>query len=261
MPQPVRPKKFLGQHFLRDENIARKIAGSLTGFGKYKKILEIGPGTGVLTKFLIHHEEYQWHGVEIDRDSIAHLKEHFPAIADRLMEADFLHMSLPGIAKGEPFAIIGNFPYNISSQIVFKVLEHRDLVPELVGMFQKEMGQRIAAPSGNKTYGILSVLTQAFYRVEYLFQVDEHVFHPPPKVKSAVIRMQRKDEALPCEARKLFIVVKAAFNQRRKTLHNSLRGVNINWEALPADFAGRRPEQMNLEDFLLLAQQAGEGGQ
>lgn len=261
MPQPVRPKKFLGQHFLRDENIARKIADSLTGFGNYKQILEIGPGTGVLTKFLLDPEEYRWHGVELDRDSIAFLKEHYPAIASRLMEADFLRMSLPEIAGGEPLAIIGNFPYNISSQIVFKVLEHRDVVPELVGMFQKEMAQRIAAPPGNKTYGIMSVLTQAFYRVEYLFQVDEHVFHPPPKVKSAVIRIQRKDEPLPCDSRKLFIVVKAAFNQRRKTLHNSVKGLNVNWEALPADFAGRRPEQMGLQDFFLMAQQAGEGKQ
>ena len=256
MTQAVRPKKFLGQHFLRDDNIARKIAGSLTGFGNYKKILEIGPGTGVLTKYLAELKEYEWYGVELDRDSISFLREHFPSLADRIMEADFLKMPLAGIAKGEPLAVIGNFPYNISSQIVFKVLEHRDLVPELVGMFQKEMAQRIAAPHGNKTYGILSVLTQAFYQVEYLFQVDEHVFYPPPKVKSAVIRMKRKEEPLPCEPRKLFSVVKAAFNQRRKTLHNSLKGQRIRWEELPGDFPGKRPEQLSLEDFFLVAQQA-----
>lgn len=251
----------MGQHFLRDDNIARKIAGSLTGFGNYDKILEIGPGTGMLTKCLLEGKDYEWFGVELDRDSIAYLKEHFPGIAGRVIEADFLRMPLSDITRGAPIGIIGNFPYNISSQIVFKVLEHRDQVPELVGMFQKEMAQRIAAPPGNKTYGILSVLAQAFYRVEYLFQVDEHVFHPPPKVKSAVIRMQRKDEALPCEPRKLFMVVKAAFNQRRKTLHNSLKGLQVNWKALPVDFPGKRPEQLNLQDFFQLAQQAGAGEQ
>ncbi|MDX9943046.1 MAG: 16S rRNA (adenine(1518)-N(6)/adenine(1519)-N(6))-dimethyltransferase RsmA [Bacteroidales bacterium] len=261
MHQAIRPKKFLGQHFLRDDNIARKIAESLSGFGDYKKILEIGPGTGVLTKFLLDQGDYEWHGVELDRDSIVYLREQYPAIAERLVEADFLRMSLSDIARGEPLGIIGNFPYNISSQIVFKVLEYRDQVPELVGMFQKEMAQRIAAPSGNKIYGIMSVLAQAFYHVEYLFQVDEQVFFPPPKVKSAVIRMKRKDAPLPCEPRKLFMVVKAAFNQRRKTLHNSLKGLQINWEALPEDFPKRRPEQIKLEEFYLLAQQAGLGEQ
>jgi len=254
MADHVRPKKFLGQHFLRDDNIARKIAGSLTGFGDYKQVLEIGPGTGVLTKFLIENHAYQWNGVELDRDSIAYLQQHYPGIAGHLHQEDFLKVSLAGISNGAQLAIIGNFPYNISSQIVFKILEQREIVPEMVGMFQKEMAQRIAAPSGNKTYGIMSVLAQAFYRVEYLFQVDEHVFHPPPKVKSAVLRMQRKDEELPCEARKLFMVVKAAFNQRRKTLRNSLKGIEMKWDELPADFPGRRPEQMRLEDFLLLAQ-------
>lgn len=256
MAEHVRPKKFLGQHFLRDENIARKIAASLTGFGGYKRILEIGPGTGVLTKFLINNPAYEWNGVELDRDSIAYIKENYPAIAENLIEADFLRLSLSELAKGEPMAIIGNFPYNISSQIVFKMLEHHELVPELVGMFQKEMAMRIAAPAGNKTYGIMSVLAQAFYKVEYLFQVDEHVFHPPPKVKSAVIRMQRKQGALPCDPKKLFMVVKTAFNQRRKTLRNSLKGVEINWEGLPADFPGQRPEQLKLEEFFLLAQNA-----
>lgn len=256
MAEHVRPKKFLGQHFLRDENIARKIAASLTGFGGYKRILEIGPGTGVLTKFLINNPAYEWNGVELDRDSIAYIKENYPAIAENLIEADFLRLSLSELAKGEPMAIIGNFPYNISSQIVFKMLEHHELVPELVGMFQKEMAMRIAAPAGNKTYGIMSVLAQAFYKVEYLFQVDEHVFHPPPKVKSAVIRMQRKQGALPCDPKKLFMVVKTAFNQRRKTLRNSLKGVEINWEGLPADFPGQRPEQLKLEEFFLLARNA-----
>lgn len=253
MPQPVRPKKFLGQHFLRDENIARKIAESLTGFGNYQKLLEIGPGTGVLTKFLILNPELQWSGVELDRDSVAFLKEKYPEIYKNLHEQDFLKLSLTKISEGEQMAIIGNFPYNISSQIVFKIIENREIVPEMVGMFQKEMALRIAAPHGNKTYGLLSVLCQAFYKVEYLFQVDEHVFHPPPKVKSAVIRLTRKAEPPPCEEKKLFLVVKTAFNQRRKTLRNSIKGLNADWENLPAGFDGKRPEQLSLEDFFMLA--------
>lgn len=256
MPYPVRPKKFLGQHFLRDENIAKKIATSLTGFGGYSKVLEIGPGTGILTRFLIDNPDYKWYGVELDRDSVAFLRESFPQISEWIFEEDFLKMPLHTIADEEQLAVIGNFPYNISSQIVFKVIEHLELIPEMVGMFQKEMAQRIAAPHGNKTYGILSVLTQAFYTVEYLFQVDEHVFQPPPKVKSAVIRLKRKASLPPCEKKKLFLVVKTAFNQRRKTLRNSLKGLEIQWQNLPEDFPGKRPEQLSLENFFLLARNA-----
>ncbi|HSV88620.1 MAG TPA: 16S rRNA (adenine(1518)-N(6)/adenine(1519)-N(6))-dimethyltransferase RsmA [Bacteroidales bacterium] len=253
MSQPVRPKKKLGQHFLKDHNIARKIAESLTGFGGYRNILEIGPGTGVLTKFLLAKEGIVWHGIELDHESVAYLGEHFPEIAGRLVQADFLTDPLIRFADGEQLGVIGNFPYNISSQIVFKIIENRQMIPEMVGMFQKEMAQRIAAPHGGKTYGIISVLTQAFYRVEYLFQVDEQVFHPPPKVKSAVIRLIRKEEPLPCDQVKLFGVVKAAFNQRRKTLRNSLKGIDLEWESLPEGFSGLRPEQINLEGFFRLA--------
>ena len=248
----VRPKKFLGQHFLRDKNIARKIVNSLTGFGNYNRVLEVGPGTGVLTQFLLEDKKFDWTGVELDRDSIAFLNEEYPEVAHNLLEADFLKIDLEGVAEGSQMAVIGNFPYNISSQILFKVLDNSLLVPELVGMFQKEVAMRIAAPPGNKTYGILSVLTQAHYNVELLFSVDENVFDPPPKVKSAVIRMQRKDEPLPCSSKKLARVVKTAFNQRRKTLRNSLKSLNVDWDDLPAHFQGERPEQLSLQDFFLL---------
>lgn len=254
MLHAIRAKKFLGQHFLRDENIARKIVASLTGFGQYQQILEIGPGTGILTKFLINNK-VQWHGVELDRDSVAFLKEHYPVVAGNLYEQDFLKLSIAGVSGGQQMAIVGNFPYNISSQIVFKVIENRQIVPEMVGMFQKEMALRISAPHGNKIYGVLSVLTQAFYKVEYLFQVDEHVFHPPPKVKSAVIRLTRKESVPAFSDKKLFLVVKTAFNQRRKTLRNSLKGLNIDWTAFAAGFDGRRPEQIGLDDFIMLANQ------
>ncbi len=252
MKKSVRPKKFLGQHFLCDNNIARKIVNSLTTFGKYEQVLEVGPGTGVLTKFLLKGN-FAWKGVELDRDSIAYLRDEFAEIGDNLLEDDFLKIDLEKVSGAKPMAIIGNFPYNISSQIVFKVLESSHLVPELVGMFQKEVAMRIAASPGNKTYGILSVLTQAFYHVEILFVVGEHVFDPPPKVKSAVIRMTRKEESLPVSPNKLRVVVKTAFNQRRKTLKNSLRCLDINWDALPADFQSLRPERLTLEDFFVIA--------
>jgi len=253
MSQPVRPKKALGQHFLKDQNIARKIASNLTGYGNYTRILEIGPGTGVLTRFLINDERFTWYGVEIDKDSVQYLAETFPGILQRLTEGDFLKIPFNDLASGLPLGIIGNFPYNISSQIIFKVLENHQLVPELVGMFQKEMALRVVASHGSKTYGIISVLTQALYRVEYLFQVDEQVFQPPPKVKSAVIRLTRKEDPLPCDLGALFKVVKAAFNQRRKTLRNSLKGLNLDWESLPESFSGMRAEQLNLESFFRLA--------
>ncbi len=253
MKNTVRPKKFLGQHFLRDKTIARKIVNSLTGFGNYDQVLEIGPGTGVLTRFLLSDGKFAWNGVELDRDSIEYLQEEFAGINHNLIEDDFLKIEIEKVSGGRPIAIIGNFPYNISSQIIFKVIENSHLVPELVGMFQKEVALRIAAPPGNKTYGILSVLTQAYFNVEMLFVVDEHVFDPPPKVKSAVIRMKRKQEPLPCENGKLRNVVKTAFNQRRKTLRNSLKGLDINWASLPLDFRGKRPEQLTLVDFFLIA--------
>src|ERR1044072_5520450 len=186
----VRTKKHLGQHFLRDENIARKMSECLKPQGRYKKVIEIGPGMGMLTKYLLKNEEFETWVVEIDRESVVFLEENYPEFKERILSKDFLRIDIRDYFS-EPLAVIGNFPFNISSQILFKILESRDLVPEAAGMFQKEVAQRIAAKSGSKTYGILSVLVQAWYKIEYLFSVSEHVFSPPPKVKSAVIRLER----------------------------------------------------------------------
>ncbi len=259
MPSPVSPKKFLGQHFLRDENIARKIVESLTGFGNYDAVLEVGPGTGVLTKFLALNEQWKWYGAELDRDSAAYLREEYPRLLPRIIEGDFLKMDLNEWMGKAPFAVIGNFPYNISSQILFKVLENRDQIPEMVGMFQKEVALRIASKPGNKVYGILSVLTQAFYDVEMLFNVDPQVFHPPPKVQSAVIRLKRKTAGSPdCDPALFFRVVKTAFNQRRKMLSNSLKNMNVKWEILPEKLSYKRPEQLGVEEFVKITKSLQE---
>jgi 16S rRNA (adenine1518-N6/adenine1519-N6)-dimethyltransferase len=253
MEDKVRAKKHLGQHFLNDENIAKKIVDSLSAEG-YSKVLEIGPGMGVLTKFLVKEPKLDVSVIDIDRESIAYLENHFPELKGKIISADFLKFPLEEYFS-EPFAIIGNFPYNISSQILFKILEHKEQIPEMVGMFQKEVAERIAAPPKNKTYGILSVLVTAFYDVEYLFTVHENVFTPPPKVKSAVIKIKRNnrfDESI--EVKKFFTVVKTGFNQRRKTLRNSLRPV------LPQDFTeieatgylSKRAEELSVEDFMKL---------
>jgi 16S rRNA (adenine1518-N6/adenine1519-N6)-dimethyltransferase len=248
----VRAKKHLGQHFLRDENIARKIADCLKPQGRYKKVLEIGPGMGMLTKYLLKNEEFETWVVEIDRESVTFLEENFPEIKPRIISKDFLKYNIADQFH-EPVAVIGNFPYNISSQILFKVLENRDLVPEAAGMFQKEVAQRIAAKSGSKTYGILSVLVQAWYKIEYLFSVSEHVFSPPPKVKSAVIRLERNETMqLDCDEKLFVEVVKAGFNQRRKTLRNALHA----FEIIPGNeghvYFTQRAEQLTVEDFVQL---------
>ncbi len=256
----LRPKKHLGQHFLHDENIARKVAASLTGFGGYSHVLEVGPGTGALTKWLITNPAYHWAGVDVDDESVAFLKESLKDFHPRIIHADFLKLDLSKCFDGDRFAVIGNFPYNISTQILFKVLENRQLVPELVGMFQREVGVRIVTEPGSKVYGILSVLTQAFYDVELLFYVGEKVFIPAPKVKSVVIRMQRKERIqLDCDENVFFRVVKTAFNQRRKTLRNALKPVAINWDALPAAWGGKRAEQMCVADFVQMCQHAYTG--
>lgn len=247
----VRAKKHLGQHFLKDENIARKIVASLTRNG-YSRVLEIGPGMGVLTKYLLEEEELETFVVDIDTESIAYLKEHYPALNDRIISGDFLQMDL-GKYFTDSFAVIGNFPYNISSQILFKILEHRDQVPESVGMFQKEVAERVAAPHGNKTYGILSVLIQAFYDIEYLFTVSESVFNPPPKVKSAVIRLRRNStQKLDCDEAHFIRVVKAGFNQRRKTLRNALRTFPVKPEFAGHIFFTKRAEQLSVKEFVML---------
>jgi 16S rRNA (adenine1518-N6/adenine1519-N6)-dimethyltransferase len=250
--QQVRPKKSLGQHFLRDENIALDIAKSLKLHNDYDLVVEVGPGMGVLSKYLIDDKRFEWIGVELDRISVEYLKQHYPKIKNNIIEGDFLKLPFEKLFPGRKLAIIGNFPYNISTQIVFKILETPDQIPEMVGMFQKEVARRIASPPGSKEYGILSVLCQAYYDVEYLFQVDEHVFHPPPNVKSAVIRITRKTQPIDCNPRRLFVVVKTAFNQRRKTLRNSLKSLPIDWDNLPEDLKGKRPEQLSLEDFFLI---------
>ena len=255
----VRAKKHLGQHFLKDENIASKIADSLS-FEGYQNVLEIGPGMGVLTKYLLKKEKTIW-VVEIDRESIDYLKSHYLHLTDRIINADFLKMDLASHFNKEPLAIIGNFPYNISSQIVFKAIECRDLIPEFSGMFQKEVAMRIAAGPGSKTYGIISVLTQAFYDVEYLFTVPPSVFNPPPRVDSGVIRMVRKkDYHLPVDVPFFFRVVKTAFNQRRKTLRNSLKSFQISDKLKEDVIFAQRPEQLSVAQFIELTKSLVKDG-
>jgi 16S rRNA (adenine1518-N6/adenine1519-N6)-dimethyltransferase len=242
----VRAKKHLGQHFLKDENIAARIAGSLSA--TTKQVLEVGPGTGVLTKYLLRQNFGKFVAVEIDRESAAFLRTNYPEIGDGLIEADLLRMDFVGLFSGH-FAVIGNFPYNISSQILFRVLENHDRVNEVVGMFQREVAVRIAAPPGKKDYGILSVLLQAWYDIEYLFTVEPGVFAPPPKVQSAVIRLKRNQtEDLGCSEQLLLQVVKTAFNQRRKTLHNALKPLGD----YNGEFSGKRAEQLSVDQFVRL---------
>ncbi len=249
--EKVKAKKHLGQHFLTDENIARKIAETLSGNG-YADVLEIGPGMGVLTKYLLQRN-FTTHVVEIDTDSVAYLNAHYPALQGRILSEDFLRYDIGTYFGGRPFAIIGNFPYNISSQIVFRMLDLRAQIPEFSGMFQKEVAERICEKPGSKTYGILSVLVQAFYEAEYLFTVSEQVFNPPPKVKSGVLRLTRKpDFALPCNEKLFFRLVKMAFQQRRKTIRNSIKSMELS-EALRADeILDRRPEQLSVSEFVEL---------
>lgn len=247
----VRAKKFLGQHFLNDQNIAKRIVESLTT-NKQTNVLEIGPGTGVLTKFLIERQDINLKVIEIDWDSVAYLKQHYPAL--QIIEGDFLEIGLPSIFEGH-FSIIGNFPYNISSQIFFKALEHRQSVDAIVCMLQKEVADRIAEPPGSKTYGILSVLLQAFYDIEYLFKVPPGVFTPPPKVMSAVIRLVRnKRERLDCDEVMFFKVVKQGFNNRRKTLRNALKNLNLAAEFSALPIFDKRAEQLSVDDFVYVTQ-------
>jgi len=251
----VQPKKNLGQHFLKDEGIAGKIAGSLTGTG-YNSVLEIGPGMGILTRFLIERGFADFRVIEIDNESVHFLQTHFPEL-NNIIRGDFLTMDLDSIFD-ENLAIIGNFPYNISTQILFKALKHREKVVEIAGMLQKEVAERICAGPGSKTYGILSVLLQAFYTTEYLFTVPEHVFAPPPKVKSGVIRLIRNNvKSLGCDEILFFRVVKACFNQRRKTLRNSVRAAFILKRDDYLEF-GLRPEQLSVNQFVQLTNWIGE---
>jgi 16S rRNA (adenine1518-N6/adenine1519-N6)-dimethyltransferase len=249
MTDKVRAKKHLGQHFLKDEEVAKRIADTLT-LQRYKNVLEIGPGMSVLTKYLLE-KPIKTFVCEIDTESVEYLKAHYLQLSNRILEEDFLKYNLKKTFHDEPFAIIGNFPYNISTQIVFKTLEMRDQIPEFSGMFQKEVAQRICASHGNKTYGILSVLTQAFYDAEYLFTVPPNVFNPPPKVDSGVMRLIRKENyTLPCDEKLFFRVVKMAFQQRRKTLRNSLKTFNLSNNLKEDTIFGLRPEQLSVQGFV-----------
>ena len=244
----VRAKKYLGQHFLKDENIAAQIADSLTG--SVPHVLEIGPGMGVMTKYLLDKPELDFHAIEIDRESVDYLHSHYPSL--HVIEGDFLQLDLSTLFPN-PFAVIGNFPYNISSQILFRVYDNRNRIPELVGMFQKEVAERVCAAPGSKTYGILSVLLSAFYDIEYLFTVHEHVFNPPPKVKSAVIRMRRNSVAnLDCDEQLFTKVVKIGFNQRRKTLRNALKQLNLPLDGIDPSLLSLRAEQFSVADFVAI---------
>lgn len=248
----VRAKKALGQHFLTDQKVARAIVDALGGG---LPTLEVGPGMGVLTQYLLEREDIDLRMVEIDTESVEYLLTHFSGLEGRLMEADFLRLKLEKIFP-EKFAIIGNFPYNISSQIFFKVLDYKDSIPEVVGMVQKEVAERIAEPPGTKTYGILSVLLQAWYDIEYLFTVGSGCFAPPPKVESAVIRLTRNSRtSLGCDESLFKTVVKTAFGQRRKMMRNPLKPVATargKADVLAMDIFSQRPEQLSVEDFIEL---------
>ena len=251
----VRAKKHLGQHFLTDKNIATKIVDSLRPQDRFKQVLEVGPGMGILSDVLLERPDYEVSLIDIDTESYDFLKKKYPALGDRLINADFLELDFAARFDG-PLAIIGNFPYNISSQILFKVLDNRQQVVEVVGMFQKEVAERCAAKAGSKEYGILSVFLQAYYKVEYLFTVKAGVFNPPPKVLSAVIRLTRNEiDQLDCDEKLFWQVVKAGFNQRRKTLRNALSSV------IPKDKMGEdqllelRAERLTVADFVKITQQ------
>ena len=249
----VKAKKHLGQHFLKDLNIAQKIADTLS-LANYKKVVEIGAGMGVLTQFLLK-KDTEVYVVEIDKESVAYLEAHYPELRGKIIADDFLKYDIAGYLRG-PFAIIGNFPYNISTQIVFKLLELRDYVPEFSGMFQKEVAERICEHEGSKTYGILSVLVQAFYEATYLFTVSEGVFNPPPKVKSGVLRLVRKPNYhLDCDEALFFTIVKMAFNQRRKTLRNSLKSLLTNESLKKNSIFDKRPEQLPWQDFVFITKE------
>jgi 16S rRNA (adenine1518-N6/adenine1519-N6)-dimethyltransferase len=257
--EKVKAKKHLGQHFLKDESIAKAIADTINLEG-YEDVLEIGPGMGVLTKYLLE-KPITTYVIEIDTESVDYLDANYPKLKDKIISKDFLRYDINEVFQGKQFAIIGNFPYNISTQIVFKTLELKHQIPEFAGMFQKEVAERICEKKGSKAYGILSVLAQAFYDVEYLFTVDEHVFIPPPKVKSGVMRMRRKaDYSLPCAEKLFYTVVKTAFQQRRKTLRNSLKTLNLSDELREDLVFNLRPEQLNVAEFIALTQKIEADG-
>lgn len=257
----VKAKKHLGQHFLTDKNICAKIANTYGAHEGCKRVLEIGPGMGALTEFLLKDESLEVWVMDVDTESIAYLNEHLPKLKGRILEKDFLRVKLEEIMGNEPFSVVGNFPYNISSQILFKCIDYKDQIPEIMGMFQKEVAERVAEKPGSKQYGILSVLLQAYYDIDYCFTVDEHVFNPPPKVKSGVIRCVRNErKALPCSDELFKRIVKTTFNQRRKTIWNTIKPLISNFsdeqkETIKAHpFMSLRPEVLSVEQFIELTQ-------
>lgn len=251
----VRPKKFLGQHFLKDRGVAQRIVEALQLPETNQQVVEIGPGTGVLTQFMVTNPKVDLQLVEIDRESVAYLKENYPSLVNKITEGDFLQLDLKEKYQA-PLFIIGNFPYNISSQIFFKILEHRNQVTQVVCMLQKEVADRIAEKPGSKTYGILSVLLQAYYDVTYLFKVPPGVFFPPPKVMSAVIRLTRNNcTQLGCNEELFKVVVKQAFQNRRKTLRNALKILNLPASLMAHPLMDKRAEQLNVEQFVFLTLQ------
>ncbi len=246
-----RAKKSYGQHFLINEPVTEKISNSLELTSAYPRVLEIGPGQGVLTKYLLE-KKYEFKAVDADREMLAYISQRFPSHVDKFILDDCLKLNFQELYEGQEFLIIGNFPYNISSQIVFKILKNYELIPEMTGMFQKEMADRIIAPHGSKTYGVISVLTQALYHTKRLFNVAPGSFNPPPKVNSTVIRLWRKEEELGCDYRELRIVVKAAFSQRRKMMRNTLKSLVKDEDLLKSEIFTKRPEHLSLGDFIQL---------
>jgi 16S rRNA (adenine1518-N6/adenine1519-N6)-dimethyltransferase len=247
----VKAKKYLGQHFLRDENVCKAIADGMTGHLDYDKLIEIGPGTGAITKYLFE-KDYKLSVVEVDGESITYLRETYPELD--IVDYDFLKLDLTTLNEGKSFGLFGNFPYFISTQILFKIYENKELVDESVGMFQKEVAERTAAKPGSKTYGIISVLLQAFYDIEYLFTVEPEAFDPPPKVKSGVIRLKRNEvKSLDCDEKLFKQVVKLGFNQRRKTLRNSLKSL-LPDEVREEEMFSKRPEQLSVAQFVEICQ-------
>ena len=254
----VRPKKYLGQHFLKDLQIAENIVNALTFSPPYQDILEIGPGMGVLTGFLLKRAEVNTYVIDIDRDSVKYLEQNFPGLKERVIQGDFLKWN-PATVFQNKFGIIGNFPYNISSQIFFRILAFKNQIPEVVCMVQHEVAKRIASPPGSKAYGILSVLLQAFYHVDYLFVVEPDVFQPPPKVRSAVLRFQRNEVVqLPCDEDLFKKLVKAGFQNRRKTLRNALKRINLPEKIRDLSILDKRAEQLSVDQFISLTQKIEE---
>jgi 16S rRNA (adenine1518-N6/adenine1519-N6)-dimethyltransferase len=246
----VRAKKHLGQHFLNDENIAFNIVNALNEKCQTPDILEVGPGMGVLTKYLLQNQNFKTWAIDLDKESIAYLHSHYPQLENRLLDANFLQLNFNNYFKDE-FSLVGNFPYNISSQIVFTLIDNRHKIPLMVGMFQKEVAERLGAKPRTKDYGILSVITQAYFDVEYLCTVHETVFTPPPKVKSGVVRLIRKNTELGCDPKKFKQVVKLAFNQRRKKLSNAINSL-VKDKSLITEFADKRAEELSVQDFVRL---------